>query len=123
MDIFEHRNGESHVHGVMHCGTVPETEAGWHGGVCNEPSGIKSKVDLHDIYGWHTWTLVWDRTPGEWRKESITWLKNGVPFHVVDGNTIGDEAVWASLAHKKFYILLNVAIGKSLSHNLAHTLC
>ncbi|KAH6690292.1 glycoside hydrolase family 16 protein [Plectosphaerella plurivora] len=111
MDIFEHRNSDAVVHGVMHCGTIPETAPNWHGGVCNEPLGRKSSTGFHDLHNWHTWALVWDRTSGDWRKETITWFMNGTPFHTVDGNSIGDEAVWASLAHKKFYIILNVAIG------------
>lgn len=111
MDIFEHRNGDAVAHGVMHCGTVPEAQPGWHGGVCGEPLGRGAQVVLPDYRAWHTWTIVWDRTPGDWRRESVTWLKDGVPFHVVHGETIGDEGVWASLAHSKVYIILNVAIG------------
>jgi beta-glucanase (GH16 family) len=55
--------------------------------------------------------LLWDRTPGDWRAESITWLRDFQAFYRVSGADIGDETTWATLAHSPYFVIMNVAVG------------
>jgi beta-glucanase (GH16 family) len=102
LDIMEQINGALIAYGTIHC-QRPQ------GGACNEPTGRGATTSIPDN-GWHTWSLKWDRTSNFWRTESITWMRDGLPFYVVTGNEIGDEGVWATLAHVPYYVILNVAI-------------
>jgi len=103
LDIMEQRNGEAVAVGTVHCGQDS-------GGICNEPSGRSVTTALPDD-GFHTWAIQWDRRTGSWWDESITWLRDGQPFNTLRGADIGDEGIWATLAHMPYYILLNVAVG------------
>ena len=100
-------NGLPTAYGTTHCGAPGEM-----GGPCNEPIGRGSTVELPD-YGWHTWTLQVDRTNGEgdWRGEAIRWMVDGKVFHEVTGGQVGEEGVWATLAHAPMFMILNVAVG------------
>jgi beta-glucanase (GH16 family) len=60
---------------------------------------------------WQRWRIVWDRTPGDWRAESIAWYMNDQQFHYVRGDQINDQAVWESLTAKPLFFILNVAVG------------
>ncbi|KAL0942129.1 endo-1,3(4)-beta-glucanase [Colletotrichum truncatum] len=106
LDIFEQVNGQLSATGTVHC----QQEIG---GICNEPSGRGSSTSIPDN-GWHTWSLQWDRTSGNWLTESITWMRDGTPFNQLTGADIGDEGIWATLAHMPYYVLLNVAVGGTL---------
>jgi beta-glucanase (GH16 family) len=108
LDIMETVNGLPTAHGTTHCGV------GEQGGPCNEPIGRGGSVGLPDN-GWHTWTLQVDRTNGEggWKGEVIRWLKDGNVFHQLSGADIGDEGIWATLAHSPMFMILNVAVGGS----------
>lgn len=103
LDIFEQRNGEPVGFGTAHCGEYP-------GGPCNEGSGRGATTGIPDG-DWHTWTMRWDRTSGDWTRESITWYRDGQLFHTLTGGMLGDQAIWATLAHSPMYIILNVAVG------------
>jgi len=103
LDIMEQRNGEGVAFGTAHCGSAS-------GGICNEPVGRGTTTAIPSG-GFHTWALQWDRTPGAWRDESITWFRDGQPYFTLRGADIGDEGTWGTLAHSPFYILLNVAVG------------
>ncbi|KAK3332740.1 glycoside hydrolase family 16 protein [Cercophora scortea] len=104
LDIMETVNGIPTGYGTAHCGS--ET-----GGACNEPIGQVSTAAVPDN-GWHTWTIKIDRTnAGNFRDEVITWMLDGQVYHTLTGATIGDEAVWGTLAHSPLFLILNVAVG------------
>lgn len=103
LDIMETVNGELIGHGTIHCDVYP-------GGICNEGTGIGSSVGIPD-YGWHNWRLEVDRRSSNFRDQSINWYLDGRHFHQVTGARIGNERVWASLAHSPLFFLANVAVG------------
>ncbi|KAH6613576.1 concanavalin A-like lectin/glucanase domain-containing protein [Chaetomium sp. MPI-SDFR-AT-0129] len=106
LDIMESVNGLPTAYGTTHCGK------GEKGGPCNEPNGRGGSVGSDN--GWHTWTLQVDRTNGgDWRGEVIRWLKDGQVYHSMSGADIGDQGIWATLAHSPLFIILNVAVGGS----------
>lgn len=103
LDIMESVNGKLTGYGTAHCNVLP-------GGVCNEPNGIGGSAGIPD-QGWHTWRVEFDRRPGNWLDQSISWYMDGRMFHQIRGNRINNHDVWVSLCHRPFYVLLNVAIG------------
>ena len=103
LDIVETVNGQLTGYGTVHCNTSP-------GGICNEPNGIGGHVGIAN-QDWHTWRVQFDRTPGSWQDESITWFQDGQQFYQVTGGRIGDQNVWNSLNHSPLYFILNVAVG------------
>ncbi|KAF6839013.1 endo-1,3(4)-beta-glucanase [Colletotrichum plurivorum] len=106
LDVFEQVNGQLSATGTVHC----QQESG---GICNEPSGRGSVTRIPDN-DWHTWSLQWDRTSGNWLTETIAWLRDGTVFNQLTGADIGNEGIWATLAHMPYYVLLNVAVGGTL---------
>ncbi|GAP88237.1 putative glycosyl hydrolase family 16 [Rosellinia necatrix] len=102
VDILERVSGHPTGYGTVHCDVAP-------GGICNEFNGIGGTTSIPDN-GWHTWRVVFDRTP-DWTGESITWYKDGGQFMQVTGGRIGNQNVWNSLATTPQYIILNVAVG------------
>ncbi len=62
---------------------------------------------------WQVWRIIWDRTPSDWRAQTITWYMNGQQFQQLSGNLINDQAVWNSLAASPMFFILNVAVGGS----------
>jgi len=104
LDIMEQRNGEGVAFGTAHCGPSAD------GGICNEPVGRGTTTPIPSG-DFHAWAVQWDRRPGAWWDESITWLRDGQPYFALRGADIGDEGTWATLAHSPYYILLNVAVG------------
>ncbi|KAK2055108.1 family 16 glycosyl hydrolase [Colletotrichum caudatum] len=106
LDIFEQINGQPSATGTVHC----QQEVG---GICNEPAGRGVATSIPDN-GWHTWALEWDRTSNNWATETITWMRDGVVFNQLKGSDIGDEGIWATLAHMPYYVLMNVAVGGTL---------
>ena len=103
LDIFEQINGAMTSYATIHCQQAQ-------GGICNEPIGKGTTTNIPNGE-FHTWSLLWDRTPGDWRSQSITWLKDFQAFYRVSGAEVGDEGTWATLAHSPFYVILNVAVG------------
>jgi beta-glucanase (GH16 family) len=103
VDIMETVNGVLQGYGTLHCDT-------WPGGRCGEPTGITGNIAIPD-QGWYIWRVIWDRRPDNWEDETITWYRDGLPFHAVSGSQIGDQAVWATLAHSPLFFILNVAVG------------
>jgi beta-glucanase (GH16 family) len=103
LDILETVNGQLRGYGTAHCDVYPN-------GICNEPAGRAGNIGV-PTQDWQNWRIVWDRTNGDWRNEQITWYMNGQQFHSLRGNDIGNQGVWASLAQKPMYIILNVAVG------------
>lgn len=103
LDIFEQVNGDGIGHGTVHCDAEE-------GGACSEPLGRGASTDIPDG-NFHSWSLVVDRTSGDWRQETIEWARDGNVFHKLSGAEIGSEGVWSTLAHSPYYILLNVAVG------------
>ena len=80
------------------------------GGVCNEPLGRGATIGIPN-QDWQRWTIVWDRTTGDWRSETITWFMNDRQFHQLRGDQLNDANVWASLTAKPLFFILNVAVG------------
>jgi beta-glucanase (GH16 family) len=103
LDIMETVNGQLTGYGTIHCHVYP-------GGVCNEPSGRGGTVPMPN-QDWQRWRIVWDRTSGDWRSQSITWFMNDRQFHQVRGDQLNDEGVWATLTAKPLFFILNVAVG------------
>ncbi|KAK4194223.1 concanavalin A-like lectin/glucanase domain-containing protein [Triangularia verruculosa] len=103
VDIMETVNGELRGFGTVHCHVYP-------GGACNEPNGRGGAINIPN-QGWQKWRVIFDRTSSDWRGESITWYMNGQQFHQVRGDQINDAGVWASLAQKPLFFILNVAVG------------
>jgi beta-glucanase (GH16 family) len=60
---------------------------------------------------WQRWRIVWDRTSGDWRSQSITWFMNDHQFHQVRGDQLNNQGVWESLTAKPLFFILNVAVG------------
>ncbi|KAL6916334.1 hypothetical protein FSST1_007829 [Fusarium sambucinum] len=105
IDIMENVNGETKTQGVIHCDKNP-------GGICNEKNGIAGATGLPDAgEGFHTYTAVIDRTPGNWKEESVSFYLDGTQYHQVTGDRIGDEQVWGKIAHNLIHFILNVAVG------------
>ncbi|KAI1274691.1 putative endo-1,3(4)-beta-glucanase [Xylaria sp. FL0933] len=103
VDILEMVDGVLTGYGTVHCDVAP-------GGICNEYNGIGGNTGVSDN-GWHTWRVVFDRTPGNWVDESITGYLDGRQFMQVTGGRINNQNVWNSLAATPQYIILNVAVG------------
>ena len=59
------------------------------------------------------WRIIWDRASNasDWRSESITFYENSKQYHRVTGDQIGNSNVWASLAQRPLFFILNVAVG------------
>lgn len=104
IDIMEQVNGDPTGYGTVHCQETP-------GGACNEPTGRGNKVSMPQDSEFHTWAVRIDRTSNDWKTESIQWTLDGKGFHSLTGAEIGDQGVWATLAHSPMYVLLNVAVG------------
>ncbi|KAI6774102.1 hypothetical protein HG531_000951 [Fusarium graminearum] len=105
IDIMENVNGETKTQGVIHCDKNPD-------GICNENNGIAGATRLADSgQDFHTYTAVIDRTPGDWRDESVSFYLDGVQYHQVTGDRIGNEEVWGKVAHNLIHFILNVAVG------------
>jgi beta-glucanase (GH16 family) len=105
LDVLETVNGQLTGYGTAHCDVYP-------GGICNEGNGIGGSIAIPD-QSWHTWRIVWDRTPSSWESESITWYMDGQQFQQITGSRIGDQNVWATLCHSAEYFILNMAVGGS----------
>ncbi|KAI1842848.1 hypothetical protein JX265_002615 [Neoarthrinium moseri] len=103
LDILETVNGKLTGYGTVHGGTYP-------GGIFNEPNGIQGHIEIPN-QGWHVWRMVWDRSHGSWRDETITWFMDGKQFHQISGSRINDEQAWGVLCHSPLYFILNVAVG------------
>lgn len=105
LDIFEQVNGQLTGYGTAHCGSFP-------GGVCNESTGRAGTVGIPGGEGFHTWTIKIDRTKGDdWTQEVIEWSMDGRVYHTLRGAELGDQGVWATLAHSPLFVILNVAVG------------
>lgn len=100
---MERVNGAATGYGTIHCDVYP-------GGACNEPQGRGGSVGFGDN-GWHTWRVQWDRRPGGWADESLTWFRDGQQFFRVNARDLGNQAVWNSLAASPLHFILNVAVG------------
>ncbi len=106
LDVLEQRNGVMTAFGTAHCGTYP-------GGICAESVGRGTTAPIPDN-AFHVWALRWDRRPADWSQGSITWYRDGQPFYTLTGAALGDQAVWSTLAHSPYFIILNVAVGGDL---------
>ncbi|QUC16351.1 uncharacterized protein UV8b_00592 [Ustilaginoidea virens] len=103
LDILEVVNGQPVGHGTVHCHKSP-------GGICNEPSGIGSSVNIPNN-DYHVWRLEFDRRSEDWTRQSITWFLDGHRFHQITGSGIGDHGTWATLCHSPTFFILNLAVG------------
>lgn len=115
-DIVEVVNGEPTVYNTVHCGA----ETG-EGGPCNEYTGLGNGGVGWRGCDWHVVGFEVDRaadtdTTGSssssgWEGETLRWFLDGEQVHAVSGADVGDEQVWASVAHQGHFLLLNVAVG------------
>ncbi|KAF5589855.1 endo-1 3(4)-beta-glucanase [Fusarium pseudoanthophilum] len=103
VDIMENVNGQKIGYGAVHCDKAP-------GGICNEPNGIASNVQLPDSK-YHVWRVQFDRRSSNLRSQSITWYLDGRVFHRVTGAQVNNTKVWKSLCHSPMFVIFNVAVG------------
>ncbi|CAN8105570.1 unnamed protein product [Discula destructiva] len=103
LDILETIDGVLTGYGTVHCGEE-----------CNDDDndeGLQTSITIPDD-GSHIWRLEWDRTSGNWEKETIEWSMDGDVFHTITGSSFS-EAEWSNLAHQPYYIILDMAVGGS----------
>lgn len=101
IDIFETVNKDGTVYGTVHC----TADACYPNG----NAGLAGTTAIDD--DWHTYAVKIDRTTGNWKTESVSWMKDGTAYFTVTGETIGDEAIWATIAHSPLYLIINLAVG------------
>lgn len=100
-DILEVTNKLSNTN----FGTLHFTDAnGQHNGAFS--GGVKYQGGSY-----HTWAFKVDRRNSDWKQQKLTWYLDGKDYYHVTGADIGTYQQWTELAYKKFYIILNVAIG------------
>ena len=58
----------------------------------------------------HTFALTVDRRASSWQQESMSWSIDGRTFYRVTGSQFTYDQ-WATLAHKPFFPIFNVAVG------------
>ncbi|KAF4629669.1 hypothetical protein G7Y89_g8477 [Cudoniella acicularis] len=107
IDTFENINGASTGYGTLHCGSE-----------CQDPTGLSAGMAF-EYSGWHTWAHAIDLTSADWTQQSITWYMDGQPYHILTGNDVGNEGVWANVAQKEMFMTLNVAVGGAWPGNAA----
>ncbi|KAJ1322988.1 family 16 glycosylhydrolase [Microdochium nivale] len=112
IDILESVNGLPTIWNMAHCGTNP-------GGVCNEPNGLGGSVPaLRGVF--HTFRLDIDRTPTDWRQETIKWYIDGVLTRTLTPAMMkNNQDAWNALVNRKKFILLNVAVGGGFPDGVA----
>ncbi|KAK6540562.1 hypothetical protein TWF694_009353 [Orbilia ellipsospora] len=115
LDIMESVNGGRSTSGMIHCGWYNNKS----GGPCNEPNGKGGWVKGVKRGVWNTFGIEIDKTSSNWKSQKITWLFNGGSKHSITGAQVGNSVAWKALVDKKFYILLNVAVGGSMPDALA----
>jgi len=103
LDVLETIDGRLTGYGTAHCGTA-------NGGPCKETNGLSASIAMPN-QGWHTWRIRWDRTPSNWKSETITWYMDGKQFQQIKGSTVNDQTAWTALAHSPVYFILNMAVG------------
>ncbi|WP_156925939.1 glycoside hydrolase family 16 protein [Glycomyces arizonensis] len=108
-DIMENVNGQSTVHGVLHCGVNP-------GGPCNETLGLGATTQCggscHN--GFHTYAFEWDDAAHQLR-----WYADGQLFHSVSESTVG-SGTWSDMtSHAGYFILLNLAMGGAFPNGVS----
>ncbi|TVY84690.1 Beta-glucanase [Lachnellula suecica] len=98
-DFMEAVSGQSTMYSTIHCAYAP-------GGPCNEYQGLGNNGAPFSRGVFHTVGFMADRSMtgpsknGTWRDETLNWYLDGTKVFNVTGATIGDEAVWALLAHQ-----------------------
>ncbi len=102
IDVMERVNSEKAGHGTLHCDVNPN-------GICSEPNGLGSTVNLPDN-DWHVWRVEWDRRADDWNDEVLTWYLDGNKFHSITGRQVQWE-VWQDIAANPLFFILNVAVG------------
>ncbi|KAK4247297.1 glycoside hydrolase [Corynascus novoguineensis] len=98
LDIVETVNGQLRGYGTAHCTA------------CNEPTGRGGSVSIPN-QDWQRWRIVWDRTNGDWRAQTITWFMNDQQYHQLTGAQINDQGVWTALTARPQFFILNMAVG------------
>jgi len=89
IDIMEHVNTGSDIHGTVHWSDNNNQYASYGGGTNTS------------VTGYHTYSI-------EWNPNYIRWFLDGVQYHVID---ITNGVNGTSEFHNNFFILLNFAIG------------
>ncbi|KAF3912308.1 Beta-glucanase [Arthrobotrys entomopaga] len=115
LDIMESVNGNRDASGMIHCGWYNNKS----GGPCNEPNGKGGSVRGVGRGLWNTFGIEIDKTSSNWKSQKITWLFNGARKHSITGGQVNNSVAWKALVNKKFFILLNVAVGGSMPDGVA----
>jgi beta-glucanase (GH16 family) len=110
-DFMENVNGQSTVHGVLHCGVNP-------GGPCDETMGLGGTTECGGTCkdGFHTYAFEWDESGSS---GELRWYADGQLFHSVSESTVGADT-WANMtSHSGYFILLNLAMGGAFPDGVA----
>ena len=87
IDIMEHVNFDTKIHGTMHWDNSGHVQYG---------GSVSCNVSQYHVYGI------------EWGTESLVWTLDGVPYHTANiKNNINNTDAF----HKPFFLLLNMAVG------------
>jgi beta-glucanase (GH16 family) len=98
-DIFENAHGDDWMLGSLHYGTP------------DKPQIQGSQREHFDKDHYHTWALIVDRRPDNWENETLEWHKDGKKYFSVKGSDMPDKETWVRVAHRNFFVVLNVAVG------------
>jgi beta-glucanase (GH16 family) len=60
---------------------------------------------------YHVWEVKIDRTPSDWRNQSISWVLDGKEYYRITGAQVNDQNWWINLAQRPHFIIFNVAVG------------
>ncbi|MFZ5550332.1 MAG: carbohydrate-binding protein [Pseudomonadota bacterium] len=90
IDVMEHVNTESDVHGTVHWQADNGSYASYGG-----------HTNAGGVTGYHLYTVEWDAN-------FIRWFIDGRQYHVID---ITNNAGGTDEFHKDFFLLLNMAVG------------
>lgn len=102
-DFLETFNGLPTIFTTVHCGVAP-------GGPCKEYDGIGKRNNM-TRGEWHEIGFEVDRTPRDWKRQTVAWYMDGQELFKVNGSMINDTAAWNTLVATKKYLILNVAVG------------
>lgn len=103
-DIMETAHGAPYTLATLHYGRG-------FGFQNNLSIGGESAQGNFVVNDFHTFALKVDRRFTDWRQEKLQWYIDGMLFFTITGSDVNDPDLWARVAHKYFFPILNVAVG------------
>lgn len=99
IDILETIDGQSVVHGTLHCGVSP-------GGPCHEDGGLGGAT-ADNATAYHTYAIELDTSTSP---QQIRWYLDNNNYWTVSASAV-DATTWAQATAHPFFIILDLAIG------------